>query len=225
MQKSMLQMSNHAKLYIIRYFFNWLWYYMDFLEKVKGLLLEPSKTFDSLKDETLEEALKYYAIIAVAYSALFALMFTFAGSLFGSMMGFRDFGMMMGAGAGIGAAVVFFVMFMILAIAGAFIGGAILHIFVYIVGGRKGIVQTIKAVMYGATPSLLLGWIPLVSIIASIWSLIVEIIGIRQLHGLTTGRAILAILIPIILGIILAVVLAALLVAYMTSTGVPRYGY
>ncbi len=198
---------------------------MDFLEKVKGLLLEPSKTFDSLKDETLEEALKYYAIIAAVYSALFALMFAFAGSLFGSMMGFRDFGMMMGVGAGIGAAVVFFVMFMILAIAGAFIGGAVLHIFVYIVGGRNGIVQTIKAVIYGATPSLLLGWIPLVSIIASLWSLIVETIGIRQLHELTTGRAILAVLIPIILAIILAVVLAALLVAVMTSTGVPRYGY
>jgi hypothetical protein len=72
---------------------------------------------------------------------------------------------------------------------------------------------------------LLLGWIPLVNIIAAIWSLIVEIIGIRQLHELTTGRAILAVLIPIILAIILAVVLAALFVAVMTSTGVPRYGY
>ncbi len=220
----MLQIINNAKLYIIRYLFNYLWYYMDFIEKVKGLLLEPSKTFDSLKDETLEEALKYYAIVAVVYSALFALMFAFAGSLFGSMMGFRDSGMIMGAGAGIGAAVIFFVMFMILAIAGAFIGGAILHIFVYIAGGRKGIVQTIKAVMYGATPSLLLGWIPFINMIAGIWSLIVEIIGIRQLHELTTGRAVLAVFIPIIIAIILAVVLAALLVAFMTSTGMPRYG-
>ncbi len=198
---------------------------MDFLEKVKGLLLEPSKTFDSLKDESLEEALKYYAIIAALYSALFALMFAFAGSLFGSMMGFGRLGTMMGAGVGIGAAVVFFVMFLILAIASAFIGGAILHIFVYIVGGRKGIVQTIKVGMYGSTPSLLLGWIPLVSIIAAIWSLIVEIIGIRQLHELTTGKAILAVLIPIMLVIILVMVLAALFVAVMTSTGVPRYGY
>jgi hypothetical protein len=178
-----------------------------------------------LEDETLEEALKYYAIIAAVYSALFALMFTFAGSLFGSMMGFGNLGMMMGVGAGIGAAVVFFVMFMILAIAGAFIGGAILHIFVYIAGGRKGIVQTIKAGMYGSTPSLLLGWIPLVSIIAAIWSLIVEIIGIRQLHELTTGRAVLAVFIPIIIAIILAVVLAAMFMAFMTSTGMPRYGY
>ncbi len=198
---------------------------MDFLEKVKGLLLEPSKTFDSLKDETLGEAIKYYAIIAAVYSALFALIFAFAGSLFGSMMGYRNLGTMMGAGVGIGAAVFFFVMFMILAIAGAFIGGAILHIFVYIVGGRKGIVQTIKAGMYGSTPSLLLGWIPLVGMIAAIWSLIVEIIGVRQLHELTTGRAILAVFIPIILVIILVVILAALFVAYMASTGVPRYGY
>ncbi len=198
---------------------------MDFLEKVKGLLLEPSKTFDFLKDETLEEVVKYYAIIAAVYSALFALLLAFAGSIFGSMMGFGKLGTMMGAGVGIGAAIVFFVMFMIFAIASAFIGGAILHIFVYIAGGRKGIAQTIKAGMYGSTPSLLLGWIPFINIIASIWSLVVVIIGIRQLHELTTGRAVLAILIPLIIVIILAMILALLIVPTMISTGTTRYEY
>lgn len=104
---------------------------MDFYEKVKGLLLEPSMTFDVLKEEPLEGAIKYYVGIAAVYSAIFALMLGFAGSFFGSMMGFGNLGMMMGAGVGIGAAITFFVVFMIMAIAGAFIGGAILHIFVY----------------------------------------------------------------------------------------------
>lgn len=41
----------------------------------------------------------------------------------------------------------------------AFIVGLILHIGVYIGGGRKGITQTMKAYMYGSSPNLLFGWI------------------------------------------------------------------
>lgn len=199
---------------------------MDFLEKVKGFLMEPSKTFDAVKDEPLEEAVKYYAIIAIIYSALITLLFVFAGSLFGSMMGFANLGAMMGIGAGIGAAVLFFVIYIVLAIASAFIGGVILHIFVYIVGGRKGIVQTIKAGMYGSTPFLLLGWIPVIGFVASIWSLIVEIIGIRQLHELTTGKAILSFVLLIIVAIILAIALAAVIAAFIFGmAGRSPYGY
>jgi len=192
---------------------------MDFFEKMKGLLLEPSKTFDDLKEEPLLGAVKYYISIAAVYSALFALMLGFAGSLFGSMMGFGNLGMMMGAGVGIGAAITFFVLFMIMAIVGAFIGGAILHIFVYIAGGRKGMAQTIKAGMYGSTASLLFGWLPIINIIAAIWSLVIEIIGIRQLHEITTGRAILALVLPLIIAFILAMVLAGLFVIATNSSG------
>lgn len=192
---------------------------MDFSEKVKGFLLEPSKTFDATKGENLNEAIKYYAVIAAIYSAIFAILLAFVGTLFGSMMGGRNLGMLMGAGAGAGAAIIFFVLFMILAIIGAFISGAILHIFVYIVGGRKGISQTIKAVMYGSTPGLLLGWIPIIGFIAGIWSLVLEILGIRQLQELTTGRAILAVLIPIIIIVVLTIVIAAMFATYMFRTG------
>jgi hypothetical protein len=182
---------------------------MDFFEKVKGFLLEPSKTFDATKGENLDEAIKYYAVIAAIYSAILAVLLAFVGTLFGSMMGGRNIGMLMGAGAGAGGAIIFFVQFMIFAIIGAFVCGAILHIFVYIVGGRKGIEQTIKAVMYGSTPGLLLGWIPIIGFIAAIWSLALEILGIRQLHELTTGKAVLAVL--IIIAVILAVIIAALI--------------
>ena len=169
-------------------------------------MLEPSKTFDALKEEPLEEVLKYYAVIAAIYSALLALLLTFAGNLFGTMMGFGNNGMMMGSGTGIGAAITFFVRFMIITFVSAFIGGATVHIFVYIMGGRRGIAQTIKAIMYGSTPSLLFGWIPVINFLAMIWSLFAQIIGIRQLHELTTGKAILVVILPIIIAIALAAV-------------------
>ncbi len=182
---------------------------MDFFEKVKGFLLEPSKTFDATKGENLEEVIKYYAVIAAVYSAIFAVLLVFVGSLFGSMMGGQNLGMLMGAGAGASGAVIFFILFMIFSIIGAFIGGAFLHIFVYAVGGKKGLEQTIKAVMYGSTPGLLLGWIPIIGFIAGIWSLVLEILGIRQLHELTTGKAVLAVIIPLVIIIIVVVALFA----------------
>ncbi|MDP2767295.1 MAG: YIP1 family protein [Candidatus Methanoperedens sp.] len=197
---------------------------MDFVNKVKGFLTEPSKTFDASKEDTLSDAVQYYAIIVAIYSLLFALLFAFAFSLVGSMMGFGQLGMMTGTGAGIGGAISIFIMLLIFGIIGAFIGGAILHIFVYIVGGRKGIAQTIKAVMYGSTPGLLFGWIPVIGFIASIWSLILEILGIRQLHELTTGRAVLAVLIPVVIMVVLTVVLAAIIASYVFM-GVPGRGY
>ncbi len=97
--------------------------------------------------------------------------------------------------------------------------GAFFHIFVYAVGGRKGITQTIKAFMYGQTPNFLLGWIPVIGGITSIWSLILFILGIRQLHEITTRRAILAVLMPfIILGII---ALAIIIVVFVYHIPLP----
>lgn len=198
---------------------------MDFIEKAKGFLFEPSKTFDACKDESLNEAIKYYAIIALIFSAISALLFVIASTLFGSMMGLGNLGMMFGAGAGIMSAVLIFVMLFVMFIIGAFIGGAILHIFVYIVGGRKGIAQTLKAVMYGGTPMLLFGWIPYIGFIASIWSLILEVIGIQKLQELTTVRAVIAVVvIPVIVAVILAILLAAFIAAFVFSIGGPR-GY
>jgi hypothetical protein len=188
---------------------------MDFYEKVKGFILEPTKTFDATKEDTLEDALKYYVGITAIFSALSAVLFAFTSTWFGSMRG--GFGMMSGAGTGIAGAILLFVMLLILIVIGAFIGGAIVHIFVYIMGGRKGIAKTIIALMYGDTPYLLFGWIPLIGLIAAIWSLVLNVLGIRQFQELTTGKAILAILIPII--IISIIVFVAAMAAFMFVIG------
>lgn len=197
---------------------------MEFLERVKGLLTEPSKTFDASKGDTLGDAIKYYVVIVAVYSLLSAILFAAAFSTFSSMMGLGQLGMLAGMGAGAAGAAVIFVILLVIGIIGVFISGAILHIGVYIVGGKKGITQTLKAIIYGSTPGLLLGWIPVVGFLASIWSLILEILGIRQLHELTTGRAIVAVIIPLIIIAVLVVILAAVIAAFIFSMG-PVRGY
>lgn len=199
---------------------------MDMVEKVKGFLLEPKKTFESSKEDTLTEAMRYYMIIAVIFSALFAFMSSLASALFYSMVGSKQFGMMFTSGAEVDEATLIFARSLILGVVGIFILGFILHIFVYLMGGRKGSKQTIKAVMYASTPVLLFGWIPFIYYIAAVWSLVLFILGIRKLQEITTARAIMALVIPIIILFVIAAVFVY--IVFQTDsdwTPIPTYGH
>ncbi len=188
---------------------------LSIVERIKGFLFRPSDTFDDSKDDTLGDAFKYYVVILAISAVLSAIIAAVAFSVIVGMGGPIAAVMIpFGAGTGALAAIGVFGVTIAVGIIGIFIGGVWLHIWVYVVGGRNGLTQTIKAVTYGMTPSLLLGWIPIVSIIAGIWALIVEIIGIRQLHELSTGKAVLAVIIAIIIP---AIIIGALLAAFIVS--------
>ena len=182
------------------------------VEKIKGFLFSPSETFDASKEDTLGDAFKYYIILLLIFALFSAVIAVVVFSLFAGFFGRMLPGFMPAllALAGAGAAVAFIAVFIYMLIAGAIgvlIGGLWLHIWVYLMGGRKGLTQTFKALMYGATPSLLLGWIPFINFLASIWALIVEIIGIRQLHEISTGRAVAAVILAIIIPLIVSLVI------------------
>lgn len=180
-------------------------------ERIKGFLFSPSATFDASKGDTLGDAFKYFVVILVIYAILIAIIASAAMSLFAGMFG--GFGLMpFGATMGLAAGVFFFIAALIVGIIAIFISGLWLHIWVYLMGGRNGVEKTIIAVLYGETPHLLLGWIPILNFIALIWTLIVNIIGVRQLHGLTTGKAVLAVILALIIPLI---VFGVLFVSFM----------
>ncbi|HVN66134.1 MAG TPA: YIP1 family protein [Methanomicrobiales archaeon] len=77
------------------------------------------------------------------------------------------------------------------------------HLWVYLLGGRRGWGQTFKAISYGLTPLFLVGWITFLSLVIFLWILILQSIGIRELHGLSIRRAVSATLLSsIVLGIL-----------------------
>ncbi|KAA0017425.1 MAG: hypothetical protein FE037_00760 [Thermoplasmata archaeon] len=177
---------------------------MGFGEKVKGFLLSPVETFQKVKDEDLGPLMKYFVILTLIFSILMAVIMIGLTSAMFSILPVK-FPFMAGTAGGL-AAVVTFITLLISLLIGLFVGAAIVHIFVYLLGGRKGYTQTVKAIGYGMTPSLLLGWIPFLNIIVGIWALIVEIIGIRELQEMSTGKAALAVILPgIIIGIIVGI--------------------
>jgi len=179
----------------------------SFREKVKGFLGAPVNTFNNVEAEALGSALKYFTIWIVIYTILRTIVFyTLERRVFQTLwdlLGSSD------------AALYLYhfdpVTFALLAVAGAFaslfVSGSLTHLFVLAFGGRKGYGNTIKAFAYGYTPVFLFGWLPFVGMLFSIWALVLYIIGIRQLHQISTGRAIGAVLLGAVTLVIIAVLI------------------
>lgn len=192
---------------------------IGFIEKAKGFLLKPAETYNKVKEETLGGVLKYFIIWAVIYSILFAIVMMIAGGLMGSLyQNIPGFSGITGASIGLTCALGLFFIVLIGSIIGLFISGAIVHLGVLLVGGKKGYLQTVKAIGYGCTPQFLLGWIPFVNIIAAIWALVVEIIGVKELQEVSTGKAVIAVfVVPLIIFVILGCIISATMYTYISG--------
>ena len=92
-----------------------------------------------------------------------------------------------------------------------YLGSAIIHLCLTVVGGnRRGFEATFRVIAYSWSTQIF-SLIPFVGgLIIPIYTLVIEIIGLRESHGIGTGRAILAIFLPLI------VILALLLVVAIT---------
>lgn len=88
-----------------------------------------------------------------------------------------------------------------------FVGSAIVHLCLMLVGGnRRGFEATFRVIAYSWSTQIF-ALVPLIgSFIIPIYSLVIEIIGLRESHGISTGRAALAIFLPFIVVIALLVI-------------------
>ncbi|MEI7858127.1 MAG: Yip1 family protein [Methanomicrobiales archaeon] len=181
--------------------------------KVKGFLLNPVETFQQSNNDEPGVVFTYFGLLLLLHAILVALIAAVRIEkipMFPGMPGSPAFPVM-----------VFF-----MALVGGFICTLIfaawLHLWVYLLGGRKGIMQTINAVIYSHTPRLLLGWIPFIGIIFMLWSLVLGILGIRELQEISTTKAILAVAIAVMIPLIVFILLAAwFMISYMTVNGIP----
>jgi len=95
-----------------------------------------------------------------------------------------------------------------------FLGSAIIHLCLMIVGGNNnGYKTTFRAISYSYS-GYLFGVIPFIGLfIGNIYTFILTIIGVREGHGISTGKAILAVLLPaiVIFGLIFIAILAVMM--------------
>jgi hypothetical protein len=83
-----------------------------------------------------------------------------------------------------------------------YFGTAVTHLCLMIVGGnKKGFQKTFRVISYAFSGNLF-GIIPFIgSTIGGIYILILTILGVREGHGISTGRAVLAVFLPIMVGV------------------------
>jgi hypothetical protein len=202
-----------------------------YLNQIKGFLISPIKTFNDVVDEEVRPALSYYGKLLIIYAILIMAVFSVISSAATDainstldLLGIRsmipyNFSSLATFDVSTGITLVIGVLLGGLLL--ILIGGAWTHIWISAVGGRNGIGETIKAMAYGSTPSLLFGWAAffLVKfglmaatiglILFLIWFIAIAAIGVRQLHELETHRAILG----CVLGtIIIPAIIVAILV-------------
>jgi len=92
-----------------------------------------------------------------------------------------------------------------------FIGAGILYLLVMLIVGSRnaGYEATFRVGAYAAVTSLV-SWIPFIGWIASLYGIYLAIVGIREVHNTTTGKAALVVLIPAAVVLLLVLILVAI---------------
>ncbi len=101
------------------------------------------------------------------------------------------------ANQGVGGFLATIIFAPIIAAIGLFIGAGILHLLVMLIVGSRnaGFEATLRVVAYSAVTSLV-SWIPIIGGLLSLYGIYLGIVGIREMHNTTTGKAALVVLIP-----------------------------
>jgi hypothetical protein len=169
-----------------------------FSDTLVMVLIKPVEAFRIMRTEGNFVDPLIYAVIGGSIGCIVYLLFTLVFGSFGAMGGGRNpLGAMFGAGIGM----IFMIILVPLWIAvSMFIGSAIIHVCLMLVGGAKRSYETTFRVMCfacGSTQPLLI--IPICGgFISGIWGLVAECIGLAHAHETDMGRAVLAILLPLI---------------------------
>lgn len=193
---------------------------MDIIETAKGFLLQPVQSFQKARVTALGDAIKYFIILLIINTILTVIVDLVLGSAILSainqVMGQIGMGeLFLAETLGMAVAAIILVIISLIMV---FVIGGWLHLFVYLLGGRKGYIETVKALLFGSTPYMLIGWIPVIGIlVGGIWSLILAILGIRELHQVSTGKAAGAVILAAIILMVIVVLIASWFIISLVS--------
>lgn len=88
----------------------------------------------------------------------------------------------------------------IILVIGAFVGSGIMHLALMVVGGAtRPFEATFRVLCYASGATAVLQLLPgCGALIAAIWTIVAEIIGLAEVHNIGKGRAALAVFLPLI---------------------------
>jgi hypothetical protein len=171
----------------------------SFINAVRGVVTAPVGFFRGIRRQGDFVNPLIFAIICYEVSAILGGLLGLVGVGMGDAQGFGSFliGIIL---APIGAAI------------GLFIGTGILHLLVMLIVGSRnaGYEGTFRVGAYSAVTTLV-SWIPIIGLIASLYGIYLAIMGIREVHNTSTGKAAIVVLIPAVVVFLLVVLIIAVI--------------
>ena len=169
-----------------------------FIETLQMVLSKPVAAFTAMKREGgLGEPL-LYAILGGTFGTAFAVIYNF---VLRSLMPFGDKQSALAHLFGGLAWLVLLILTPLFVVIGMFVGSAILHVCLMIVGGAKQSFETTFRVVCfaegSASPLLVIPFCG--GLISGIWKIILYCIGLARAHETDSGRAVIAVLLPLII--------------------------
>lgn len=184
----------------------------SFVDTVRDLATRPASFFNRIARQGDFVNPLVFALICAVVSAVIAGFLGVLGALVG--IGNNSIG---GAIGGLVASIFLVPIFFAI---GLFIGAGILHLLVILIikPMSTNYETTFRVVSY-ANAAQLVGWIPFIGpLLAAVASITLAIIGIREVHSTTTGKAALVVLIPAAVVFVIAIILVALVGAAIFFT-------
>ena len=185
-----------------------------FIETLSMVLTRPVEAFSVMKREGgLGEPL-IYALIGGCLGGIVSFLFSLGFQSLGLFANRHDNGLAAMAGMGIGSAMIILLPLFILI--GLFIGSAIVHLCLMIVGGaNQSFETTFRVLAFSQGSAGPLQIIPLCGgMISGVWAIVCTCIGLARAHETDTGRAVLAVFLPLIVccggGLLLAFMFGAM---------------
>ncbi|QQG39467.1 MAG: YIP1 family protein [Candidatus Aenigmatarchaeota archaeon] len=176
---------------------------MGYVDNVKSVLIHPSEFFSKMPVTGGYAEPAKFAAINLAIGGLLSGIVSFLGlaaalSLFG----------LKGVGAGVDSIPISVVASIVGGLVGLFLGSGVIQVVMGFLGGKGTYEGTVR--VFGSTSATqLLTWIPLVGILAGLYGIYLNVVGLAQVHGVSKLKAFAGLVIPIVVLIILATVFFA----------------
>ena len=171
-------------------------FFKAFFDTVSVLLMKPSEAFVMMKREGGLTDPLLFALIGTSAGTIVSTLFQIGLQSILGIGGSNNIVAMFGMGVVVG----FLILTPLFMAAGMFLGSAILHLCLMLLGGaNKPFETTFRVVCFSCGSAYLFSIIPFCGgYITPIYNIVLECIGISRVHEITMGKAVLAVLLPLI---------------------------
>ena len=181
------------------------------VETIKGAVFRPTSFFSSINAVGGHTA-------ALGYGVLVGTIFSIIGQGIGLIINLALGAMMNAPSEQVTMQITFAVVFMALApllmVIYLYIGSGLAHLGLMIIGGNaKGFDATFRTYCFCVSANIFVV-IPFIGgIIAGLWAIVIQIIGLREMQGISTGKAAFAVLWILLVGIVCGLIGMVIVVA------------